>query len=201
MWVCDSQRLRTTCLSIWFQLFPHPKSVRNLWTTRRVSPNYGFPGGASGKEPNCQCKRHKRLGSHPWVRKIPWRTKWQPTPVFLPRESMNRVWWALVHRVSKSWTWLELPRMPLITLFSRMWGLTVLQLPVVSFALYPEEILDTQWELWKKTYRKQYNSKVPGNLEENVGRLEPEMSSPSFQTPFFNFSIIIQPSKPVPVPC
>ena len=24
---------------------------------------------------------------NPWVRKIPWRRKWQPTPVFLPRES------------------------------------------------------------------------------------------------------------------
>ena len=24
---------------------------------------------------------------HPWVRKIPWRRDWQPTPVFLPRES------------------------------------------------------------------------------------------------------------------
>ena len=23
----------------------------------------------------------------PWVRKIPWRTKWQPTPVFLPEDS------------------------------------------------------------------------------------------------------------------
>ncbi|KAF5916192.1 hypothetical protein HPG69_010551 [Diceros bicornis minor] len=49
----------------------------------------------------------------------------------------------------------------LIIPFPRMWGLKVLLLlPVVSFALYPEEILDTQWELWKKTYRKQYNSKV-----------------------------------------
>ena len=44
-----------------------------------------------------------------------------------------------------------------------MWGLKVLiLLPVVSLALYPEEMLNTQWELWKKTYRKQYNSKVPG---------------------------------------
>ncbi|XP_024426188.1 cathepsin K [Desmodus rotundus] len=42
-----------------------------------------------------------------------------------------------------------------------MWGLKVLLLlPMVSFAQYPEEILDTQWEQWKKTYRKQYNSKV-----------------------------------------
>ena len=24
---------------------------------------------------------------HPWVRKIPWRRKWQPTPVFLPGKS------------------------------------------------------------------------------------------------------------------
>ena len=53
----------------------------------------------------------------------------------------------------------------LITFFCRMWGLKVLLLPVVSFALYPEEILDTHWELWKKTHRKQYNNKVPGVLE------------------------------------
>ena len=37
----------------------------------------------SGKEPACQYKRHKRGGFDPWVRKIPWRRKWQPTPVFL----------------------------------------------------------------------------------------------------------------------
>ena len=31
-----------------------------------------FPGGASGKEPACQCRRHKRPRFDPWVRKIPW---------------------------------------------------------------------------------------------------------------------------------
>ena len=31
--------------------------------------------------------RHKRLRFNPWVRKIPWRRTWQPTLVFLPRES------------------------------------------------------------------------------------------------------------------
>ena len=31
----------------------------------------GFPGGASGKEPICQCKRHKRCRFDPWVGKIP----------------------------------------------------------------------------------------------------------------------------------
>ena len=33
----------------------------------------GFPGGASGKEPACQCRRHERRGFDPWVGKIPWR--------------------------------------------------------------------------------------------------------------------------------
>ena len=47
----------------------------------------GFPGVTSGKEPTYQCNRHKRYRFNPWVRKIPWRRKWQPTPVFLPRES------------------------------------------------------------------------------------------------------------------
>ena len=47
----------------------------------------GFPGGASGKEPACQCRRHKRCRFDPWVGKIPWRKTWQPTPIFLPGES------------------------------------------------------------------------------------------------------------------
>ena len=33
-----------------------------------------------------RCRRHKRHGFHPWVRKIPWRRVWQPTPLFLPGE-------------------------------------------------------------------------------------------------------------------
>ena len=49
--------------------------------------NQGFPGGTSGKEPTHQCRRHKRCGFDPRVRKIPWRRAWQPTPVFLPGES------------------------------------------------------------------------------------------------------------------
>ena len=43
----------------------------------------GFPGGAGGKEFACQCRRCKRSKFDPWVRKIPWRRKWLPTPVFL----------------------------------------------------------------------------------------------------------------------
>ena len=47
----------------------------------------GFPGGASGKERTCQCRRHKRCRFDPWVGKISWRSAWQPTPVFLSGES------------------------------------------------------------------------------------------------------------------
>ena len=37
--------------------------------------------GARGTEPVCQCRRYKRRGIEPWVGKIPWRRKWEPTPV------------------------------------------------------------------------------------------------------------------------
>ena len=30
------------------------------------------------------CLQSRRPGLNPWIRKIPWRRAWQPTPVFLP---------------------------------------------------------------------------------------------------------------------
>ena len=42
-----------------------------------------LPWWLSGKESTCR----KRCRFDPWVRKIPWRWKWSPTPVFLPGES------------------------------------------------------------------------------------------------------------------
>ena len=72
-----------------------------------------LPGGASGEEPTCQCRRHKRYGFNTWVRKIPWRRTWQPTPVVFPVNPLNRgAWMATVHRVSKSWTWLKWQYVP-----------------------------------------------------------------------------------------
>ena len=46
-----------------------------------------FLENASGKESTCQCRNYKSCGFHPWVGKIPWSRKWQPTPVFFPEES------------------------------------------------------------------------------------------------------------------
>ena len=45
---------------------------------------------------------------NPWVRKIPWRRAWEPTPVFLTGEFMDRgAWQAVVHGVAKGRTRLK----------------------------------------------------------------------------------------------
>ena len=46
----------------------------------------GLPWGLSGKNPPASAET-ERLGLKPWVRGIPWRRRWQPSPVFLPGES------------------------------------------------------------------------------------------------------------------
>ena len=53
-----------------------------------VWQSQGFPGGARGKEPTCQCRRYKRdIRFYLWVGKILWRRKWQLTAVLLPEKS------------------------------------------------------------------------------------------------------------------
>ena len=47
----------------------------------------GLPRWLSGKECDCQYRRHRRRGFDPWVGKIPWRKIWQPTSVFLSGKS------------------------------------------------------------------------------------------------------------------
>ena len=44
---------------------------------------FSFPGGSGDKSVCLQCRKH---GFDPWVRKIPWRRKWQPTPVLFPEK-------------------------------------------------------------------------------------------------------------------
>ena len=78
-----------------YQFFPKyifefsASTVMNLnrilpWNEQIVQSNkresmWKLPRCLSGKESSCTFD--------PWVRKIPWRRKWQPTPVFLPGES------------------------------------------------------------------------------------------------------------------
>ena len=44
----------------------------------------GFSWWINGKESTCPCRKGR---FNRWIRKIPWRRKWQPTPVFLPGKS------------------------------------------------------------------------------------------------------------------
>ena len=56
-------------------------------------------------ESTCQCRRHRRHEFNPWVNKVPWRRKWQPTPVFLAGNLMHRGAWGVTdHEVTKSQT-------------------------------------------------------------------------------------------------
>ena len=47
---------------------------------------WGLPRWLSGLRIHLWYGRHRRCGFDPWVRKIPWRRAWQPTPVFWPGE-------------------------------------------------------------------------------------------------------------------
>ena len=47
----------------------------------------GFPWWFRGESICLQCRRPR---FNPWVRKILWRRKWQPTPVLLPGKSQGR---------------------------------------------------------------------------------------------------------------
>ena len=89
--VCPSWESQAPGLSVW----PGKErwglaGFQNGWLCfgyaefERSVRNRGFLGGASGKEPAYKCRRYKRHGFDPWVRKILWRREWQPTPVFLP---------------------------------------------------------------------------------------------------------------------
>ena len=74
---------------------PFPNCDNQKWThilSKCPLQDIFTPGGGplrwlSCKESTCQCGRHRRLRFDPWVRKVPWRGKWQPTPVFLPGKS------------------------------------------------------------------------------------------------------------------
>ena len=77
---CSDQMLaRALLLGVCVQ-WTYVASERN--TDRCLLPKWH-----SGKESAYQCRRLRRFRFNPWVRKIPWRRAWQPTPVFLPGES------------------------------------------------------------------------------------------------------------------
>ena len=70
----------------------NPWTVWSMWSQRVRQTErlqLSLSGGSSGRESACQCRSCKRCVD-PWVRKIPWRKKWQLTPVFLPGKSHGK---------------------------------------------------------------------------------------------------------------
>jgi len=60
-----------------------------FWTF--YEPLLVFPGGSDGKS---VCLQGGRPEFYPWVGKVPWRRKWQPSPVLFPGKSHG--WKSLV---------------------------------------------------------------------------------------------------------
>jgi len=63
-----------------------------------------IPRWRSGKESACQCRR---CGFDPWVGKIPWRRKWQPTPVFLPGKFQKNIYFCFID-YAKAFVWITI---------------------------------------------------------------------------------------------
>ena len=72
------------CTTMWMCLMPLGCVLKNgenaKFNVMHISPQ-GLLRWLSGKESTYQGRRHGRCWFHPYVRKIPWRRKWQPTPV------------------------------------------------------------------------------------------------------------------------
>ena len=129
LWGCFWKRLKFE-LENWAEKFalssvggPHPISQRStnrikgwirknsfslpegFWAESFVFRGLlGFPRWCSGKESVSLCRRH---GFDPWVGKIPGVGNGNPLQYSCLENSMNRgAWWAMLHGVTKSWTWL-----------------------------------------------------------------------------------------------
>ena len=81
--------------------------INRLVSKKDYEQYWGFPGGSAGRI--ClQSRKCRKLEFDPSVRKIPWRRKWQPTPVACLENPMDRgAWRATVHRQDHKQTWLK----------------------------------------------------------------------------------------------
>ena len=107
-WKKEYPCLNTSLMIFQNQERENPISYREKTGYLQGEARIRLPGGTSGKEAACPCRRHRRRGFVPLVRKTCWRTKWQCAPVFLPgkfhgqRKVAGYSPW-----VTKSQTWLS----------------------------------------------------------------------------------------------
>ena len=103
--LCHPHPRHPASLSAMWHHFP---SAAMFWADKTAPKYLPHPGGASAKEPACQCRRRERHEFNPWVGRIPWRRKRQPNPVFLNGEShwqRSLVGYSpLGHRVGHNWS-------------------------------------------------------------------------------------------------
>ena len=96
-WLSSSSLMYSyICTLFTYSITFYPLNILLKWyyiftNLKKSNSPLGSPGGASSKEPPCQCSANagdiRNAGSVPGWGKIPWRRAWQPTPVFLPGES------------------------------------------------------------------------------------------------------------------
>ena len=131
------------------------RRVEHDWATKHSRANWtsGVPGGASGKEPDCQCRRQERRGLTPVSGRSPGGGHDNPLQYSCLQNPMDReAWQGTVHSVAKSRTWqkdLGCTHIPInsteswiFLVSSNIW----LQLSKLMFQLSPTFLSWNQWE-------------------------------------------------------
>ena len=91
--------LEKMCLEFQLETLQMPQKGSKWFTDHyKVEKKKKKTDWLSGKESARQCRIR---GLDPWVRKIPWSRKWQPTLISLPRKSHRGDGWATVHGVAE----------------------------------------------------------------------------------------------------
>ena len=86
------------------------KDIKSFFVSFFLSFFRGFPCGSDGKKICLQCRRLqcRDCSFNPRVRKIPWRRDDYPLQDSCLENPMERgTWQAIVHGITKSWTWLS----------------------------------------------------------------------------------------------
>ena len=109
------------CLCVWVRKRENPRQKQHLFTTQTqkwysipsaiflsLEPNHKVPGGTSGKEPACRCRRPgdvREVGLIPGLGRSPGGGHGSPLQYSSLENPMHSgAWQAAVHRIPKSWT-------------------------------------------------------------------------------------------------
>ena len=109
--------------------------------------------GSDGKESGCPWRRYRRHRINPWVGKIPWKSKWQPTPVFLSGKLHGQ----RSPVVYSPWGHKESDMTERLTLLSSLWQIIIVYIGSVTFYQNIKYLFKThkeaefrQWCAWWK---------------------------------------------------